>query len=290
MGDEREPKISFMSKKVYECPACDGVFNKEELRAGGGRLIAGALTDELHRLFDPSAKYGDVYPLAYYMMVCPDCWFASTEADFPLLPKAKRTPAFADRSGRKEDALLIFPDVDFSRPRGLMEGAASLYLGLRCYDFYGKEFSPTIKRGITALRCAWLLDELHKKLPGENYDWLALLFRKKAQYFYAEALAKEQAAVETMSAIKNFGPDIDKNYSYEGMLYICAYLRFKYGPPALTTEDRVVSLEEARRTIAKVVGMGKKSSDKPGAFLDQARKIYYAINAELEEVKARESG
>jgi len=287
MGEERELKISFMSKKEYECPVCDESFNKEELRAGGGRLIAGALTDELHRLFEPSSRYGDIYPLAYSTLVCPSCWFASTEADFPLFPQSAKALALSDRGRRIDDARRVFPDADFERPRGLMEGAASLYLALRCYDFYGREFSPTIKRGITSLRAAWLIDELHKKLPGENYDWLATLFRKKAQYFYAEALAREQAAAETMSAIKNFGPDIDKNYSYEGMLYVCAYLRFKYGPPSDTPEERAAELEEARRTIAKVVGMGKKSSDKPGAFIEQARKIYYAINAELDELKAQ---
>ena len=287
--EERELKISFISKKEHICPVCDEKFHKEELLSGGGRLIAGALTDELHRLFEPSSRYGDIYPLAYTTIVCPKCWFASTEADFPLLPKSTKGLAFSDRGNRKSDTLLAFPGADFTQPRGLMEGAASLYLALRCYDFYGKEFSPTIKRGITSIRTAWLLDDLHRKLPDQNYDWMATLFRKKAQYFYSEALAREQSAAETMSALKNFGPDIDKNYSYEGMLYFSAYLHFKYGPPTNTPEERKASLEEARRTIAKLFGMGKKSKDKPEAFLDQARKIYNAINTELEEIKAQES-
>ena len=287
--EERELKISFISKKEYVCPVCDAVFHKEELFSGGGRLIAGALTEELHRLFEPSAKYGEVFPLAYFTVVCPECWFASTEEDFPLFPKTRKGLAFSDRANRKNDTLLVFPGTDFTNPRGLMEGAASLYLSLRCYDFYGKEISPTIKRGITAMRTAWLIDELHKKFPDENYGWLAVLFRKKAQYFYGEALAREQSGAETMSALKNYGPDLDKNYSYEGMLYLCAYLRFKFGPPATTTEEKISSLEEARRTIAKLFGMGKKSKDRPGAFLDLARKVYNAIQAELEEVKAQES-
>jgi len=287
--EERELKISFMKKDVTVCPVCNAQFHKEELRAGGGRLIAGALTEELHRLFEPSSKYGDVYPLAYYVVVCPICWFASTEADFPMFPQSRKDLAFSDRNRRKADTLMVFPETDFSRPRGLMEGAASLYLALRCYDFYGKEFSPTIKRGITSIRAAWLIDELHKKFPSENYDWLALLFRKKAQYFYCEALAREQNGAETMSALKNFGPDLDKNYAYEGMLYLCAYLRFKYGPPTSTLEEQRLSLEEARRTIAKLFGMGKKSKDRPGAFLDMARKVYNSIQVELEEVKAQES-
>jgi len=288
MSAERELKVSFMSKKEYACPVCEQSFHKEELLSGGGRLIAGALTQELHRLFEPSAKYGPIYPLAYYTVVCPRCWFAAPETDFPMLPAGRKDAAFADTIKRREDTMLIFPGVDFGGPRGLMEGAASMYLSLRCYDFYGRESSPTIKRGIAAIRAAWLIDALHEKYPDQHYDWLARLFRKKAQYFYGEALAREQAATETMSALKNFGPDIDKNYSYEGMLYLCAYLRFKHGPEAKTREERVASLEEARRTIAKLFGMGKKSKDKPGAFLDMARKVYNDINEELEELKDAE--
>jgi len=287
MSEERELRISFISKKEYDCPVCDAVFRKEELLSGGGRLIAGALTEELHRLFEPSSKYGEIYPLAYSAVVCPECWFASTEADFPLFPAAQKGLAFSDRRRRMDDALMVFPGADFSGPRGLMEGAASLYLTLRCYDFYGKAASPTIKRGVAALRAAWLIDELHGKFPGENYDWLALLFRKKACYFYNEAIAREQAATETMSAMKNFGPDLDKNYSYEGMLYLSAFLRYKYGPePKGGAEERLASLEEARRTVAKLFGMGKKSKDKPGPFLDLARKVYDAINADMEGIKA----
>jgi len=288
MSEEHDLKISFISKKEHECPVCGATFRKEELRAGRGRLIAGALTEELHRVFDPSAKYGEIYPLAYLMLVCPECWFASSETDFPLFPQGRRNLAFSDAARRKADALLVFPGTDFGNPRGLMEGAASLYLALRCYDFYGKEVSPTIKRGITALRCAWLLDDLHRKLPSENYDWLARLFRKKAQYFYSEAITREQVAAETMSALKNYGPDIDKNYGYKGMLYISAYLSYKYGPPPTDEAARKETVETAGRTIAKIFGMGRSSKDLPEAFLDLARGVYDSIKQELAELKARE--
>ncbi|MDR1839017.1 MAG: DUF2225 domain-containing protein, partial [Treponema sp.] len=138
------------------------------------------------------------------------------------------------------------------------------------------------EQGITSLRCAWLLDELNKKYPEQHYDWLGTLFRKKAQYLYNEALSREQSGKETLSGLKVFGPDTDKNYSYEGMLYMCAYLRFKYGP-ANNAEERKSSLEDARRTIAKLFGMGKASKDKPGAFLELARKLYDTLNRELTE-------
>ena len=284
-GEDKELKVSFFSKKEYACPACAATFHKEELLSGGGRLIAGVLTDELHRLYEPSVKYGEVYPLAYQPVVCPKCWFASMEADFPLLPAGNQDQALLDQKQRFKETRLIFPDVDFTQSRRLIEGAASQYLTLRCYDYYNKETSPTIKQGIASLRTAWLLDELNKKNPGQHYDWLGTLFRKKAQYFYNEALDREQHGVETLSGIKTFGPDTDKNYSYEGMLYLCAYLRYKYGASA-DSAQRIASLEDARRTIAKLFGMGKSSRDKPGAFLDLARKIYNAINQELETMDA----
>jgi uncharacterized protein (DUF2225 family) len=279
--EEKEVKVSFISKKENSCPCCEAIFRKEEMHSGSGRLIAGKLTEELHRLYDPSLKYGELFPLTYTAMVCPECWFASTENDFPLLPYSKTDEALNDQNRRKADTLLIFPDVDFKRYRTLVEGAASHYLTLRCYDFYEKTSSPTLKQGIASLRTAWMIDELDKKFPKQHYDWLAALFRKKAQYFYGEAIAREQSQAETMSAVKNFGPDTDKNYSYEGMLYLCAYLRYKYGPQEGAV-DRKASLEEARRTIAKLFGMGKKSKDKPGAFLDLARKVYNKINEELD--------
>jgi uncharacterized protein (DUF2225 family) len=279
-GEDRELKVSFISKKDYTCPACTELFHKEELLTGGGRMIAGALTMELHRLFEPSAKYGEVYPLVYHAVVCPKCWFASQEADFSKLPEAKRADALTDAARRKADTRLIFPDLDFEQPRRLIEGAASQYLVLRCYDFFEKQASPTIKQGLASIRTAWLLDSLDRKMPGQHYDWLSTLFRKKAEFFYFEALNREQSGKEPMSGLKFFGPDLDKNYSYEGMLYMCAYLRYKYGP-SHDAAERKASLEDARRTIAKLFGMGKKSKDKPGAFLDLARKLYDAINQEL---------
>ena len=275
-------KITFLSKKRYECPVCDAVFNKEELLSGGGRLIAGKLTDELHRLYEPSAKYGVIFPLVYQSIVCPECWYSSSESDFEKLPEDSKQKLIDDGEKRMKETRLIFPNVDFGENRTLMEGAASQYLTLRCYDFFNKQISPTIKQGIASLRCAWLVDELNKTYPDQHYDWLGTLFRKKAQYLYNEALAREQSGKETLSGIKVFGPDTDKNYAYEGMLYICAYLRYNYGP-AHNAEERKASLEDARRTIAKLFGMGKASKDKPGAFLEHARTLYDTINKHLAE-------
>jgi uncharacterized protein (DUF2225 family) len=283
-----ELKITFQSKKEFTCPLCSTMFRKEELLSGGGRLIAGELTKELHRLYEPSLKYGEIFPLAYQAIVCPECWYASMENDFSALPASGMAKARADYDGRMKDTGLIFSNVDFSVNRTLMDGAASQYLVLRCYDYFTKDSSPTIKQGLAALRCAWLLDELDKKYQGQHYDWLATLFRKKAHYLYNEALAREQNGQETLSGMKVFGPDTDKNYSYEGMLYLCAYLRYNYGP-SQNAAQRTSSLEDARRTIAKLFGMGKSSKDKPGAFLEHARNLYDTINKELSEAPPPET-
>jgi uncharacterized protein (DUF2225 family) len=282
--DDKELKVTFLSKKEFQCPLCDKQFRKEELLSGGGRLIAGALTDELHRLYEPSLKYGDVFPLVYNAIVCPECWYASMEQDFGQLPKSGIDKAKEDYDGRMKDTQLIFPNIDFNENRTLLAGAASQYLVLRCYDYYEKESSPTIKQAVAAIRCAWLLDELHKKFADQHFDWLATLFRKKAEYLYNQALYREQNRIETLSGMKSFGPDTDKNFAYEGMLYMCAYLRYNFGA-AHNAEERKASLEDARRTIAKLFGMGKASKDKPGAFLEIARKLYDTLNKELTEAE-----
>ncbi|MDR1863075.1 MAG: DUF2225 domain-containing protein [Treponema sp.] len=280
--EARETKISFQSKEEYTCPVCNTAFHREELLSGSGRLIAGMLTDELHRLYEPSAKYGEVYPLAYVATVCPECWFASVDKDFAALPPNVKERVFNSRDKRIADARLVFPNVDFHEPREMVSGAASQYLAMRCYDYYSPEFSPTIKQGIAALRAGWLLDEMDKRMTGQHYDWLAVLFKKKALYFYSEAIRREQKGVETLSGLKIFGPDTDKNYAYEGALYLSALLQYKYG----FTNDpqlRVPALGEAKRTIARIFGIGKSSKSKPGPLLEHARDLYDKIGKELHE-------
>jgi uncharacterized protein (DUF2225 family) len=280
-AEEKELKVSFLSKREYECPACGAKFRKEELLSGGGRLIAGPMTEELHRIYEPSVKYGEIFPLIYQATVCPECWFAAMDQDFEELDGGAVRAVQADRENRIKDARRLHPSLDYSSPRGLAEGAVSQYLLTRCYQYYDKNSSPTIKQGLAALRGAWLFDDIDKRNPGLHYDWLALLFRRKAQFLYNEAIRLEQAGKETLSAMKVFGPDTDKNYAYEGVLYLCAYLRYKFGPNE--GEQRRQSLEEARRTIAKIFGMGRSSKDKPGPLLDHARKVYDTINKELNE-------
>ncbi|MCL2233429.1 MAG: DUF2225 domain-containing protein [Treponema sp.] len=285
MYEEKEAKISFLSKEEYSCPACDTVFRREELLSGSGRLIAGSLTDELHRLYEPSAKYGEVFPLLYQATVCPVCWFASMEKDFGDISRETKGNAVNDREKRIAETQLIFPETDFTRPRDIIAGAASLYLVIRCCEYFPAEFSPTIKQAVASLRAAWLLEELEKKYPGEHYDWLATLFKKKSQFLYNEAIRREQNGKEALSAMKMFGPDTDKNYGYEGALYLSALLKYKYGFLE-NAELRTKALGEAKRTISRIFGVGKSSKAKPGPLLEHARNLYENISKELNEFDA----
>ena len=285
MYEEKEAKISFQSKEEYSCPLCETMFHREELLSGSGRLIAGILTDELHRLYEPSAKYGEVYPLLYQVTVCPRCWYASMEKDFCDIPRSAKEAGLRDGKKRIADTQLIFPETDFYDPRDLISGAASLYLMIRCCGYLPAEFSPTIKQAVASLRAGWLLEELDKKSPGEHYDWLAMLFKKKSQYLYNEAIRREQYGKESLSGMKMFGPDTDKNYGYEGALYLSALLRYKYGFLD-NLPLRAQSLEEAKRTISKIFGVGKSSKAKPGPLLEHARTLYENITKELNETDA----
>jgi uncharacterized protein (DUF2225 family) len=279
---EREVKISFQSKEEYTCPACDTTFHREELLSGSGRLIAGKLTDELHRLYEPSNKYGIVYPLIYVATVCPSCWFAAVDKDFSDFPKKLCDIVKKDRERRAADTELVFPGADFTRPRDLLTGTASLYLLVKCYDYFPKEFSPTIKQGIASLRAGWMLEEMNEKYPDQHYDWLAKLFKKKARYFYDEAIRREQHGDENLSSLKLFGPDTDKNYGYEGALYLSSLLRYKYAFPD-NPDLRSPALDEAKRTIARIFGVGKSSKNKPGPLLEHARNLYDTISKEQNE-------
>jgi uncharacterized protein (DUF2225 family) len=279
--EDREIKTSFLSKEEIRCPLCDAALQREELLSGGGRLIAGSLTDELHRLYEPSAKFGVVYPLAYPVTVCPECWFAAGDKDFLNLPENRWAKAAQNKEERIKEVQRVFPPVDFSAPRGLAEGVVSHYLALKCYDYFPKEFSPTIKQGISALRGGWLLEELHRQYPDQHFDWLSQMFRKKAQFLYYEAVFREQSGKEPLSGIKNFGPDTDKNYGYEGVLYLTGLLQYKYG--IRDGSRRPDLLGESKRTIAKIFGLGKSTKSKPGPLLEHARQLYDNINIELNE-------
>ena len=180
---------------------------------------------------------------------------------------------------------LLLNEVDFSAPRDLTEGVAGYYLAVSCYDHFGKAYSPTIKQGLCSVRAAWLLNDLHRRSSNENYDYAALLFYRKARYFYVTAVDREQTGRESLGGLQNYGPDQDRNYGYDGVLYMTGLLDFKYGSRD-DRERRLASLDSAKRIIARVHGMGKASKSKPSVMLDRVRDLYDRINDEVKALGA----
>jgi uncharacterized protein (DUF2225 family) len=286
MIDEGGRRITYFSKIPLSCPLCETTFYREDLLSGGGRLIAGELTDELHRTYEPSKRFGELFPLVYAVLVCPSCYLAAYPQDFEEA-KPETIPAL-EREGeeRRKNVSLLFNDLDFMRYRGLKEGVGSYYLAMLCYEHFDRHLAPTFKQGLCALRGAWLLAALHRQHSNENYDYLARVFYRKACYLYTQSVELAQNGQEPLEANVNYGPDLDKNYGYEGLLYLSGLLEFKYGPRR-DPDRRVHSLERAKRTVSKLFGTGKASRSKPSAILDKAREVYDAMNREIKELQGQ---
>jgi uncharacterized protein (DUF2225 family) len=284
MNETETKRITFFTKNPTVCPVCETSFFKEDLLSGGGRLIAGNLTDELHRLYEPSKKYGEVYPLIYPVVVCPSCFYAAFNQDFAEMKDPAATQIREDADRRRDSVSLLFKDLNFTEFRGLKEGVASYTLALMCYGLREESLSPTLLRGLCALRAAWLLEDLHAKYPGENYDYLTRMFYRKARFFYLAAVERAQTGEEPLGANVMYGPDLDKNYGFDGFLYIAGLLEYKYGPRK-QSELRIKSLESGKRIISKLFGSGKASRSKPSAILEKAKDLYDQMNGEIKELK-----
>ena len=283
---EKELAITFYSKQKISCPVCKKSFEKEELMSGGGRLIAGPLTEELRRTYEPSAKYGTIYPLVYAIGACPSCFVGMMWEDFDLKLDDSVVSTLRDDEGpRTESVQAIFPHYNFGRRRNLLDGAAAYYLALLTYEKMPRSVSPTIKKAQICLRLAWMSLDLNTELPNRNYDYVSQLFYKKALFFYQESLLYEMNNTENIAGIRNFGPDVDKNYGYDGVIYLCGLLEYKYGQK----EDQIMRLkkiDEYKRAIARVFGLGKSSKEKPGPLLEMSRDLYDTFSAILKDASS----
>jgi uncharacterized protein (DUF2225 family) len=277
-------RVSFYQKNPQRCPVCAGPFKKEEMLSGGGRLIAMDVTDELRRMYRPSKKVGEVHPLSYPVTVCPHCYYASFQEDFAQIPTDLIDAVLSQQVKRKHEVSLIFPSADFSQPRDLISGTASYLLAISCYAFQKKDFAPTFKKAIAALRSAWLLGDLHAKYPDQLFDRIQTVMYRKAMHYYQLSVRYAETGEERMDTVKNYGPDLDKNYGYEGVLFMSTLLLYKYGDEG-STEERIKRLERAKLTVSKVFGSGKSSKAKPSAILDLARDLYDRMSGRVDELK-----
>ena len=278
VDDGKKAKVSYWSKTKVRCPCCQRDFAREEMLSGSGRMIAGELTDELHRLYEPSAKYGKIYPLIYAVGACPRCHVAFFWNDFPVIKdKASIDALRADEEQRINTVSNIFPHYQLDTERSLLDGAAMYFLALLSYGKVDLGYAPTVKRAVLSLRLAWLCNHLNEEVPGHNYDWVAKAFYRKALFFYEQTLINEMARTESLGVMTNLGPDTDKNYGYDGLIYEVGLLEFKYGQID-DMQQRLKKLDECKRSIARGFGLGKSSKSKPGPLLEKSRELYEQIS------------
>ncbi len=281
---EQKNKISFFGKNAIICPVCNEKFHKEELLSGGGRMNAGDLTDELHRLYIPTQKYGDVHPLIYTVAVCPECLYAAYLSDFDTISAESVHKLQQNQSKRIEEAKNLFPSYEFKDKRRLHEGILSYVLAIICYDHLESSHQPIYKQGLSALRAAWLCNDFHKIDEHENFAYLRDIFYRKAQFFYSEVIVAEKDGREFYEDISHFGPDIDHNNGFDGVLFLSGLLEYKYGPKD-NVNLRIKSLKNAKITVSRIVGMGKSSRSKTSNFVENARELHTWIKDELKKLE-----
>ncbi len=281
--NNEDKKISYRLKDAIKCPICSYEFHREEMMTGGGRLIAGKLTDELRRLFDKNEKYGVVYPLAYLVTVCPGCLYSAYPKDFLELTQPEIDKISATTQGRQNSIKKFFGGINFENNRDLVLGAASYLLAVDCYTFRTKNVAPTFKKAASSIRAAWLFGDIAKQVPEKPYKKISDFFYRKAYQFYQLALEIVQTGAEPIEAAGNIGPDYDKNWGYEGILYMCAVLTLKVGALEPDINKRIENFEKTKRYLSRLFGSGKASKSKPGPLIDMTRDLYDRMNALLDE-------
>lgn len=282
---DKPVRLTYYTKDALTCPVCGAKIHKEEILSGGGRLMAGKLSEELHRSYEPTKKYGEVYPLIYNIVVCNTCYFASFPIDFNASMKEENAYSLRAKEEEREQLIFpLFPGLDFTKQRTLNEGVASYLLAMFCYENGTHSPAPTFRQGLCALRAAWLSQYLDIKHPDQNYDYLATMLYRKAAFYYRRALELDAEGIEACSKIAYMGPDADNNYGFDGMQYLAGLLEFKYGvrnDPIM----RISALDNACKVLSRIVGMGKSSRAKPSAIIDYARDAYMAMKAEQKKLQ-----
>ncbi|MBI3394893.1 MAG: DUF2225 domain-containing protein [Spirochaetia bacterium] len=278
--------ISYRLKDKTQCKVCNFEFQREQLHSGGGRLIAGKLTAELRRLYDLNKKFGKVYPLAYAMVVCPQCLFASFPNDFNMLgpdeiERLKRT-VMDRRTGIEK----IVGPVDFNEDRNLVLGAASYVLAIDCYQLRNSGVAPTPKKAISSIRGAWLFGDMHEEFPTMNFDKIRDFLYQKAVFYYSPTLDIMSTGKEPVEQFQNLlGPDTDNNWAFDGVIYLNGYLTRRFlDQLAPTKEKKIEVLDRCKRYLGKLYGMGKASKSKPSVIIDMAKDLYEVLSNQLDEL------
>lgn len=270
--------ITFFSKNIITCPACNTEFQKEELQTGRGRINAGELTEELRRKYIPTQKFGIVNPLIYPILVCPECYLAGLPNDFQKIPEKNIANVHAEKENRRQLIRQTFgKELDFRENRDTIEGLASYILGFACTIFLPPEASPTAKRGLYGYRGAWLADDIYQQSKIEHFKELREALYQQAYVNYDRCLELQIKNKEPFDGFVWMGPDVDTNFGYDGLLYTIAYLALKQ-LPTFSPEEQLIKLGNIKRVLSKIFGVGKSTKNKPAILVTNAKNLYAEAN------------
>lgn len=279
-------KISFRAKEDTACPICHEVHQKENMFQGGGRLIAGKLTIELRRLYEKNKKFGRVSPNDYVISVCPRCLYSSFTKDWAALDAEENEKIRSQSDTRRSNMEKILGPLDFYQDRNLVLGAASYLLTIECYQNRKVTVAPTPKKAVCAVRGAWYFDDLNNDFPNMGFDKVRDLLYQKSAGWYTDTMEIMQSGSEPVDqASYLLGPDTDKNWAFDGVIYLSAYLTMKF-KDELASEPaaKLNLLVRAKRTLSRLYGSGKGSKSKPSVIIDMAKELYDEYNKLIEEM------
>jgi uncharacterized protein len=287
-------KKTFQKKNPFTCPVCNTKAYQEELLTGRGRIIADGLSIELHRFYKASTKWGKPYPLIYPVVVCPKCSYAAYHFDFEhkIAGRKKFEDFVKDSPVRAKEVRQIFPDFDFTKSeRTLVEGIASYILAIHCYKMQPPELNPTFAIARSALRCAWLIqdmiDDKLSNIEPAKLNKVQKHFYKIAAKYYSLTLEKEQTGEENLARLKNLGPDTDKDFAFEGVKYLHCILNYRMCFFESDIEKRIEKFRLAKSLVSSIFGFGNVSKDKPGALLQMAKLITRKIGNKINEYETK---
>jgi len=287
---ESSSKVSFFAKDETVCPICEEKFRIEKMLSGRGRLNAGNLTDELRRLYIPTPKYGSVNPLYYIVITCPNCFYSAYEHDFKNILPSSIEILRNDIVKRKKFVYDSFGPVDFKKERKILEGLVSLIMAQYTYAFFPQKVAPTTKIAISSLRAAWLASDLENEKKDKFFAELKNILYKKAYNYYSKAYSLLNSGKENIEAAGFLGPDLDKNYGFNGFLFIYGVLLYKYGLAEIQDDSEKIRVaSDAKAIIGRIFGSGKSSRDKNVQFLDMAKDLYEKYSKLISSIEKKQN-
>lgn len=281
-------EISFFKEEDIECPSCSKIVVFEEMKTGRGRLDAGPLSMDLHRVFIATEEFGQAYPFLYNVATCNHCFFSALKHDFTKLKTDTLENIKGDEASktRVEFVSHLFEKLpNFIERKNLVSGIASYLLAVATYNQFSKRNSPTIRMALCTLRTAWLCQHIRDLgYEDPNINFLIKVLYRKAFFLYDRALELGMKGEEDLSENIILGPDVDNNYGYDGVIYMHAWLCTNYGSKA-NVEMRLKQLHSMRTNLSKVFGFGRASKEKPSALLNIARSTFDQIENELRKLE-----